>query len=284
MITSSTKIDIRKALEERIRSGASQAELARALAVSSSYISQLLNADDLQKLPFAESTWKKLRTGLGIGDDVFATRQYKSGIGTLMEAKKESYCAIIDGDTGMGKTTMVRSMAKQQPSETYIARCYSDLTAREFLREIARKVGVASTGTKAEIRKAITRKLSAEKYAVLIIDEAENLKDSIYGTLKDLFDDLEGKAAIVLVGMDIIEKIDRLCSSRKAFNQPFKQLRRRFNRKLQLGGMHKSDVRSICSHYGFTDREADEMMRRFTNFGDLIGHLKQLELDNNYAA
>lgn len=200
----------------------------------------------------------------------FETINYQLIINTLEDARAGQIRRAIDGETGYGKTYAIRKNKRENPVCTYVVTCADDLSAKGFMLELAEEVGIKAAGmSRPEIRKAVVRKLSNDTNPLLLIDEAENLKDGSYGAIKSMCDALEGRCGIVLIGANGYKKF--LEKKADAGRGCFPQIYRRFkNGFTTLEGWVREDVEQVCNHLGITNRAViNFLFDRTRNMGDL---------------
>jgi DNA transposition AAA+ family ATPase len=254
--------------------GISQNRLATLAKVSGATVSNILQGKwDV----VADAMWRKIRQALGMGESAIDTSQFVSIMDTLVAAKIGAEARIIDGRTGLGKTAASKHFQANRPEETYLVRCSGDMTAKEFLAEIARAVGADDGGTLAQIRQAISKKLSRDRMPIVILDEAENLRERAYVSLKALYDDLEGRAGIVLIGAnDYLGWLQRQASRKRP--GCFPQIYSRFKQgATSLGPMTKDDVVACLSAYGITDKATvNQMFSTCADYRDLFRAIRDL--------
>lgn len=266
-----TILAIRSRIEE---SGVSQNRLATLAKVSNATISNMLREkwDSI-----SDAMWRKIRTALGFGELAIETSQFTDIIAALVDCKVELGARIIDGRTGLGKTAASRYFQYSRTDETYLVRCGGDMTAKEFLQEVARSVGASEQGSRSQIRMAISSKLGRDNMPLLIIDEAENLKDGVYPSLKALYDDLEGKAGIVLIGANAyLEELKTKASRRRP--GCFPQIYSRFKQNATaIGPMTKDDVAVCLDAYGINDRSlTNQLYNTCEDYRDLFREIRKI--------
>lgn len=274
-MTEKQKNDIVLAIKERIEiAGISQNRVATLAQVSGATISNILKG---KWTSVSDAMWRKIRMAIGMGEEAIETSQFSAIIEALLASKLESSARIIDGRTGLGKTAASRYFQSNRPEETYLIRCGGDMTAKEFLQEVARRVGVSDNNSRSGLRMTIAEKLSKDKMPLLIIDEAENLKEGVYPSLKALYDDLEGKAGIVLIGAN-----DYLgwLKSKAMRRRPgcFPQIFSRFKQNATtLGPLSKEDVRKSLEAYGIEDRATvNQLFNTCEDYRDLFREIRRM--------
>ncbi len=243
------------------QTGISQNDLAKAIGISSSYLTHLKNsnydaipAGEGRTTTFSDAMAKKISVYLKIDTEIWQIENYAMMFNALVECKKHKEHRIIDGLKGSGKTFTARMFKKQFPSETYIVTADDDMSPKAFLEELAGQMGITVSGSKRVIRKAIEAKIMSQKNTIIIVDEAENLKAGSYGAIKALYDSVMEYAGLVLIGANNYG--DWLRKQAGKNKTPFTQLYSRFSANtVNLATMTKADVVMICKLNGIVDRE-----------------------------
>lgn len=190
---------------------------------------------------------------------------------TFEDARLDGLPRAIDGRTGSGKTYAAMHFQGQFPQSVVLITCAGDLSPKGFIRELALALKLNPEGTAYALRYRITRALYATDRPVLIVDEAENLKDPAWQSLKAMMDALIGVCGIVVIGANELEA--SMLKKANRLKNPFPQVYSR----LKLGGitpllgLHRREVKSICTSTGIEDQQ---VIRYLTN---ICGNMRELE-------
>lgn len=160
----------------------------------------------------------------------------------------------IDGPTGEGKSYAAMEYLANNPKHTYYVRCDGDLTAKSFFMELSQALGMNLDGAVYNLRKNIIQKLKNETDALLIVDEAENLKDRAWDSLKRIIDDLKGYTGIAFIGANEFEKaLEKKANKNKGC---FPQILRRLREGgfVHLFSLSLDDAIDVCKPYGITSK------------------------------
>lgn len=302
MITETQKLDeaqkeaIVEAAETYMRSkatvgnpkGLSQAKLAKLADITPAYLSAMVNRNwnsmkaGGKLVEISDQYFHKIAIAIAFEIEEVVWKHFNLYNQELCEfafidARETKLPHAIDGDTGLGKSHSVTRCLTESPEFTYVVTCADDMTAKGFIRALARAVSVNDEGTTMDIRLAIVRKLQHEKNALIIIDEAENLKDRSWGSIKAMMDSLKGFCGIVLIGANDFEKT--LETKAKRNKTPFPQVLRRIREGgfIRLTTMEKSEVEDICMAVGIYQKEIIEILyQHSSNVGELEGNVKKL--------
>ena len=182
------------------------------------------------------------------------TDNYMMCVNAFNDARDSRLPYAVDGPTGEGKSYAALEYIRTHPKNTYYVRCDGDLTAKSFFVELAHSLGMTPGGPIYDIRKNVIQKLRGESDALLIIDEAENLKDRAWESMKRVMDDLKGYSGIAFIGANEFEqqlqrKADRL---KGCFPQVLRRIRE--GGIQHLFALTVEDAIDICRAYGITSK------------------------------
>ena len=145
---------------------------------------------------------------------LFEGSEYKEAKFRLDYLARTKGFGLLTGAPGRGKTTLVRSWSTGLNPSLYkvIYTSLSTVTVNDFYRNLAVSLGAQSSYRKTEnfhiIQEEINRlALDKKKTPVIIIDEANYIKNAVLNDLKILFNfemDSRDRAVILLVGLRII--------------------------------------------------------------------------------
>jgi DNA transposition AAA+ family ATPase len=209
---------------------------------------------------------------------------YHRCMNTFSDARDSRMPFAIDGTTGEGKTYSALEYLRMNPKNTYYVRCDGDLTAKSFFLELSHSLHMHMSGPIYDIRKNVIQKLKNESDALLIIDEAENLKDRAWESLKRIMDDLKGYCGIVFIGANEFEA--QLQKKADKMKGCFPQVLRR----LREGGINHlfdlsvDDAIDICKSYGITSKQhVKAMFEKCRNIAQLTSMIEKVlrEADQN---
>jgi DNA transposition AAA+ family ATPase len=286
------KVQIVEALKQYLieHPDLSQNKVKELIGISAAYVSALVNgtwdavaSGKGKTVPISDAIFRKVRFFLGITGEVFDTRNYTDIMFALAQAKKNVGYGIIDGNTGAGKTFTITEFQRLYPTATYVLKCSNSMTARMMVLEMARVVGVGEHGDNNAIIRNVAEKLKRESNAILILDETETMlrKRLAIGFMKDLYDQVEGRAAIVLTGANGLVDQMKLRASRNI--ESFPQVLRRFGAKplFLSAGIDMDDAMKICAAYGVEERKAvAQLVAHCGDYGTLFNTLQKGKEDS----
>lgn len=214
----------------------------------------------------SEDMWKKIgdQVGTVISEDgwqIVETGAYQEITYALNDAQEYKNVTWVVGEAGCGKTTTARIYSEEH-KEVFYLQCSEDLHKGEFVREIARLVGIRTDGyTVRGLWTAILDNLIQMDAPLLIFDEADKLTESVFHYFISLYNKLEDKCGVVFMSTDYI--IKRIENGLRWQRPGYKEFYSRIGRKyFELEDTTVNDVYAICTANGLSDRkDIDEVIR-----------------------
>jgi general secretion pathway protein A len=126
---------------------------------------------------------------------LFLSRTHREALASLFYGVEmgRGFLALI-APPGMGKTTVLFRLLERLRKSTYTAFLFqTQCDSQEFLRSLVADMGISSHGQdlvqmREELNEALVRLRRADRRFVLVIDEAQNLEDSVLETVRLLSD------------------------------------------------------------------------------------------------
>jgi len=198
----------------------------------------------------------------------FNTDNFKTIINQIRTIREEKSRGTIDADTGAGKSYSCEMYQKRYPKNTFVVKCYADENKREFTVNIAEMVGVEIHGSYGSIIKRVCAKLLSLDDALLIIDEAEYIKNKpgYIDIIKAMADRLENKVPFILCGMEINGILQKAFEKHK---QGFRQVARRFSNRIKCEEDIREDIIKISADLGLDGTCSNWLATRIKNFEEL---------------
>lgn len=142
-----------------------------------------------------------------------ATFQY---IYTLLDiCQRQGIATLLVDKADIGKTHTCKYYARNTRNAVYMD-CSQVKSKQLFVREIARQFGVSHTGRYADVYKDLVFYLNTLSNALIILDEAGDLKYDAFLELKALWNATEGNVGWFMTGADgLKEKIRRAIDNKK---------------------------------------------------------------------
>lgn len=177
---------------------------------------------------------------------IFEGNEFKEAKVRLDTLAKTRGFGLLTGSAGRGKTTLIRSWSAGLNPALYkvVYSSLSTLTVNDFYRSLAASLGADPAFRKVDnfklIQDEITRyAVEKRKTPVIIIDEANYVKNAILNDLKILFNfemDSRDRAIVLLAGLPQLNNTLRL-----SIHEPLKQ---RIIMNYNLDGFSKEEGRS----------------------------------------
>lgn len=225
------KQQIMQSLEEYlVKHNISANELAKLAKVNPAYLSRMRAGETKVKVgnkevEIADKYYENIAKQIGYTLkkeywQTVATPQLLSILNTLEDAKEFGYTNVIVGETGSGKSYVSDIFAQRYPLDCFKVIVSSQDNIADLLEKVCEKIGISTEKTKSKTLRSIVRKLQNTKAdggkPMLIFDEAEYMRQPALCNMKELYDNLIGTCAIVLIGTDqLIRNIDRLRKKNK---------------------------------------------------------------------
>ena len=157
---------------------------------------------------------------------------------------------VVTGEIGAGKTTLVRTLLSGLDDQKIVAAqiVSTQLEADDLLRSVAIAFGINTRNlTKADliatVESFLTVLVTQKKRALLIVDEAQNLKREAVEELRMLSNFQLGSTALLqsfLVGQPELRQL--------LTSKPMEQFRQRVIASCHLGPMERPETRAYVEH------------------------------------
>lgn len=181
---------------------------------------------------------------------LFESSEYKEARFRLDYLAKTKGFGLLTGAPGRGKTTLVRSWSSglNQSLFKVVYTSLSTVTVNDFYRNLAMSLGAQPSYRKTEnfhtIQAEINRlALDKRRVPVIIIDEANYIKNAVLNDLKILFNfemDSRDRAVILLVGLPPLNNTLKL-----SIHEP---LRQRIIMNYNIDGYSKEEGRAYIEY------------------------------------
>ena len=240
--------EIREALRRKMDVlGLSGNQAAKQIGVSAATVSNmLLSINDESKLAkVSDAMWRNVASwaGYGVAWRSAETRGYKRVMGICRHAQNKGISKAIADEPGSGKTWALTTYASSNMNCYFIA-CKEHWTVKNFVEKIMLAIGMqVFPGTITEKVDAVVDFLNTKQSPLLIVDEADKLRDRALIIVKTLYD--EARTGIVLAGTPYFEiRISRGCRSNKmGYKEIFSRVGGEF---FHLGAIGTDEIFQIC--------------------------------------
>jgi len=193
----------------------------------------------------------------------------------LEAVQEEGRAMCLTAPAGSGKTFCAGEYAKGH-GEVYVLKCDEYWSQSDFVDELLRSMGMkAENKTKRERLSMACAALLEKERPLLIFDEFDKLKDSVWYFFITLYNRLEERVAMVTLSTDYIARRFEvgLKYRRKGYEELWSRLG---GRCVEVRRADYEDVRAVCAANGVTEESlAEEIFR--SSRGDMR-RVKQLVL------
>jgi len=214
----------------------------------------------LINLPLEKSYWKNVPTA-----------QMKRILATLEDAKEFGYTNVIIGETGCGKTYIAGLFAQNFPLDCFTVKVSSQDSIGDLLEKVCDRIHIPLEKSRSKTLRAITRKLTQMKSdahkPMLIFDEAEYMKQPALCNMKELYDNLNGVCAVILMGTD--QLTNHLEKMRKKNKDGIPQLYRRIRFGVRVLPAIDRTFKEFLKGFEITPEVAKFLRENCDNYGEL---------------
>ena len=231
----------------------SQNKAAKSLGISSATVSKVL-ANDWETI--SDDMWRSIAARTGHDATQWAivrTSAYDRMTFLLTQAQEESLVLGVTGLAGCGKTEAIKNYTAGH-RDVYHLCCSEYWTMRTFIGKLSKCLGMDIAGSTSEQMEAIVERLQAVDTPLIVLDEADKLKDPVLYFFISLYNQLEGQCGIMLCATDYLQKrIERgLRFGRKGYEEIHSRIGRRF---IKLDVINEGDIVAVCKANGVTDNQ-----------------------------
>jgi len=170
---------------------------------------------------------------------VIETDQLRKIVNAISLAHAEADIALVVDDAGSGKTTAARRYAEQNPRTTVLVEVVEGMNRKILTQEIAKQLGLDTYRVSHQALIQAVSAALADRNMVVILDEADNLRDDALEFSRRLVNDL-GRSGLVLIGLP------RLTGVIQNLRNDHRQLESRIGVYLPLSGLTKKDAKKIA--------------------------------------
>lgn len=251
-----TKNEITTLLAAWVERYPSRNKAAVALGVAAATLSAMLN-NDWAKV--SDAMWAKVRAAISAPAkaqdwQIAATTAYKEIEYVMRDAQENSAVTWVVGDAGCGKTTAAKQYAADNRNTFYVL-CAEDTKRADFMRDIAKAMGIRVDGSVRQMLEQILDALVRIENPLLVFDEADKLTDSVMQYFITIYNRTEGDVGIVFLSTQHIKS--RVARGLQFNRRGYQELHSRIGRKFfDLEHPSATDVYSVCVANGLKDEAA----------------------------
>lgn len=235
-----------------IAARSSQAKLANKAGVSPATMNHMINGKwELIK----EEMWRRVQVNLKLETEWqhAPTANFKIITGLLTAAKAGSMSIAISYREGHGKSHAYKAFERANDNVIYVE-CKNYWTKKTYVQSLLRAAGLNSAGTVGELIENFIEHVQSLHKPIVIIDQADKLKDPQLDLFMDFYNDLEGHCAFVLSGVPALEKriLRGVQRDKVGYREMFSRIGRKF---IALDKTSVQDVAAVCIANGCTDSD-----------------------------
>lgn len=212
-------------------------------------------------------------------EGAYETNDCKTILKVCSYAQENAMMIGITGDTGMGKTHVLKAVAEKK--NVYYVQLNVVTTPKTFIDGLLLDLNKPCGGSKYEKLKEVAMVLNSRDHPLLIIDEASKMNDAVMQTIHALRDKTMGQCGIVLAGMPQFK--NKLINGMNAYKNGYSEFFRRVNMWQELRGLTKEEMNAVLKDNGITSEELAREFRNRANsdrFGDLLNSIFNWKLIN----
>jgi len=181
-------------------------------------------------------------------------------------AQKQGLALLISDKAGKGKSNAYKYYDRRNDNVLHIE-CKASWSKKSFVKQLLITMGVKPYGTTEELLAKFNDTIKRLHQPLLILDQADKLKDPQLDLFMEFYNDHEGHLGIILSGVDALRK--RIEKGVQRSKVGYDELYSRVGRKIiRLNPINKKDVAAICEANGVTDKD-DKITIYDTCGGDL---------------
>lgn len=225
------QIEIIENLKNYIAIKGSQNKAANAIGISPATLSKIMSG---KTSDIAPEMWRIIADKIGANKknawQIVETSAYKQLMFVFENAQNESMALAICGDAGAGKSTAAIEYAKTH-NEVALLSCSEFWNKKEFLSNLLQSIGISSDGMNvAELMQSAVSNLKRMETPLIILDEADKLRDDVLYFFITLYNSLEDCCGIILMATEFLKKrIEKgVKNCKKGYKEIFSRLGRKF--------------------------------------------------------
>lgn len=230
--------------------------------VSNAYVSMMLGG---KWEAISDSAWRNVQKQVSVFSSGWVAVNTKASERLnllLTDAKEHSLTLGIVGEAGTGKTFTAKRFAEQYEN-TFLVCCNEYFNRKTFLAELLHEMGKDGGGyTVSEMMYTVVSNARKLDKVLIVLDEADKLSDQVLYFFISLYNLLEGKAGLVLMATDHLQKrIDKgVTLNRKGYKEIFSRIGRKF---IPLPKPNKADQLGVITANGIHDElKANEIINQ----------------------
>lgn len=231
----------------------SQAHMAKLLEVSTALVSQVLNNN--WKL-ISNEMWRIIQKRLFIDFDwnTVEISNFQLITQLLNSANNLGISVAISDTAGKSKSETFKHYWKQNINNTIYVQCKTSWTKKTYLKALLTAAGQDNYGKTEELLNRFIKHLMSLDKPIVILDQADKLKDPQLDLFMDFYNDLNGHCGFMISGVKALEKriLKGVHQKRIGYEEFYSRIGRKF---IELDPITINDVRLICNANGVNDEQ-----------------------------
>lgn len=274
-------------LAHRENFGGSDAQFARSIDINPSVFNRIKNGEREKLLP--NTTWVRLGRELGVSANKRSWNAVETDVfiqirEEILFCKEYSKSRIFVDNCGIGKTYTAKYLSKTLKNCFYLD-CTQSKKKNEFIKAMARVVGVEVKGKIVDIKENTKYYLTILEKPIIIIDEAGALDKDALGMVQEYWNATEGVVGWYMMGANALRnKISSGVSKDKDyFAELFSRFSENFSRIVPLEknekyAFYEKLIRDVLSA-NITDKsKLNELVKKsLVNINGSISGLRRAE-------
>jgi len=191
-------------LEARENYGGSDSDYAKSKGIKPAIYSRIKNGETERIL--SDTVWITLGRELQVKvyEDkwkVARTSVYNEIEDNLRFCKELSKSMVLVDDCGIGKTYCTKHIIRKMKNTFYVD-CSQAKTKQQFVRLLAKTVGIDNTGKYVDVKANLKYYLTTLELPLIVLDEAGDLEYTAFLELKELWNGTDGVCGWYMIGAD----------------------------------------------------------------------------------
>lgn len=249
LFTNDRKEEIAEDLRIYARKFRSQNKAAVALNISPATLSAIIN-DKWENI--SDGMWRIIRDQVSTKKDnweIVLTPTFKHITTAIRTAHDEQISLWLTSRAGSGKSTAAKVYKSEHNNVIYLL-CDEDMRKLSFATELARAAGLRlSSGNARDKMMAVIDYISEMDNPLIIFDEGDKLTDSLLYYFITVYNLLEGKAGIIFLSTDYMQK--RMANGLLRNHKGYQEISSRIGSKfIEAKETTPSDIAAICKANG----------------------------------
>lgn len=252
----------------------SQTKMANKLRVSTATVSHILNHKWALIRP---EMWRKVQIGLKLDFDwnIVKTTNFNTLVGLLELCQFRSLSIGISENAGIGKTEAYKYY-QTNFKNVVLVECKNHWTKKSYVRALLIALGLETHGTTEDLINRFVDHLKGLERPLVIIDQADKLKDPQLDLFMDFYNELPNHCGFVLSGVKSLQK--RVLRGVQRDKVGYLELFSRIGSKFysEISALSLADVQAICRANGVQDEEFQTEVYNIS-LGDIRTVRRQVE-------